>query len=910
MTNTNNYSVLFIDDQSKHYLTSLEIAAQSFGYEIYPADSVLEGLEFLDSYADIIDAVILDVSFPKGEMQGIEALEKIKAKCEYLPVIMLTGSDSASDLDIVVECMKRGAYNYVGKHTLNPVYLFQVIHTAVENYKMLKRSLVNVDKGEREEKFFTVKKEGKYSRFAFSAVFGFELAFLNKPSNDAEAVLMKNTALEWHRNLLKTLHNIYRDEVQINLKYSVIKNKVKCSLIFTCYAVNEKELNILLTNIHHDLNPFFSSVLDNKYSPYLFAEINDEKLLSNFDKTSSDFMYSLFFREPVKVKTAKGIGFSASVPSTQSGNDSNNFYDMIPFPTELSYDNEIFKALLNQKDFAEIDVQVIPKHLFKQEIDFIKNIADKIYSLEIENINLNEEEKKSYAERLYDFIASSNERFLISVVLKRTSSNWEGLLKTAIKNYFFGSKTDVNFDLRETEKLLRFCISEKNIENNLPFCYSLDDAVQAFRLPIPSLNDLTGIEERTHVYHQLPDNLSSVGILMGLKNTVHGDREIRINKNDLARHVYIMGQTGTGKSTLMKTMINDCLNKNEGFTVIDPHGDLFDDILKMIPKNKKNKLFVLNPTDHDHSLKLNPLYYNESLPQTKSLVINEIIRVFSSLYDMRQVGGPMFETYFKNGLLLILDENVQQEFGKGTLKDLVRIFYNDDFRKERIARCLDETLKEFWTIAGENRGEASIKNIGVYITSKVNRFVDDFYLTPILTSKGKNIDFRKLIDDGNILLVRIDKGLIGTDNTSLLGQILLSNIFLAGMSRTDIARDTRKPYYIFIDEFQNFVKGDVGTALSEVRKYGLNLILANQTLGQLIADNADKSDDYIFQSLVGNVGSLVFFRPGINDYEKIKHYLEPEFRREDVLKLPNFNCIARLMIDNVPSDPFVFQTKN
>lgn len=148
----------------------------------------------------------------------------------------------------------------------------------------------------------------------------------------------------------------------------------------------------------------------------------------------------------------------------------------------------------------------------------------------------------------------------------------------------------------------------------------------------------------------------------------------------------------------------------------------------------------------------------------------------------------------------------------------------------------------------------------------------------------------------------MDKGFIGADNTSLLGQILLSNLFMAGMSRTDIKIEERKPHYIFIDEFQNFVKGDAGNALSEVRKYGLNLILANQTLGQL--------DDYLLQSLLGNVGSLVFFRPGINDYEKVRHYLEPDFKREDVLKLPNFNCIARLMIDNVPSGPFVFQTKN
>ncbi len=198
--------------------------------------------------------------------------------------------------------------------------------------------------------------------------------------------------------------------------------------------------------------------------------------------------------------------------------------------------------------------------------------------------------------------------------------------------------------------------------------------------------------------------------------------------------------------------------------------------------------------------------------------------------------------------------------------------------------------------------EYSFKNFAPYITSKLTRFVDDYYLAPILTSKKKSIDFRALMDAGNILLVRMDKGRLGIDNTGLLGQIVLSNIFLSAMSRTNITKEERRPYYIFVDEFQNFVKGDAGAALSEVRKYGLNLILANQTLGQL--------DDELIQSLLGNVGSLVFFRPGINDYERVRHYLEPDFKREDVLRLPNFNCIARLLIDNIPSDPFVFQTIN
>jgi len=269
---------------------------------------------------------------------------------------------------------------------------------------------------------------------------------------------------------------------------------------------------------------------------------------------------------------------------------------------------------------------------------------------------------------------------------------------------------------------------------------------------------------------------------------------------------------------------------------------------------------------------------------------------------MKTSGGPMFESYFKNGLLLVMDEKVEAKFGKGTLADMSKVFYTDSYRKELLAVCGNETVTNFFKAAQAASGEQVFANYAIYITSKLTRFVEDFYLAPILSAKKKTIDFRKLMDEESILLVKMDKGLIGADNTSLLGQILLSNLFMAGMSRTDIKIEERKPHYIFIDEFQNFVKGDAGNALSEVRKYSLNLILANQTLGQL--------DDYLLQSLLGNVGSLVFFRPGINDYEKVRHYLEPDFKREDVLKLPNFNCIARLMIDNIPSDPFVFQTKN
>jgi type IV secretory pathway TraG/TraD family ATPase VirD4 len=229
------------------------------------------------------------------------------------------------------------------------------------------------------------------------------------------------------------------------------------------------------------------------------------------------------------------------------------------------------------------------------------------------------------------------------------------------------------------------------------------------------------------------------------------------------------------------------------------------------------------------------------------------------------------------------------------------MFFDDDFRKDLIALCGNQRVVDFFKVAEKNSGDWSFPNFATYITSKLTRFTEDYYLTPIISSKKENINFRKLIDDGNILLVKMDKGLIGSDNVSLLGQMLVSSLVLASMSRANMDKHERKPFYLFIDEFQNFIKGDVGSALSEVRKYGLSLTLANQTLGQL--------EPSMVEALMGNVGSMIFFRPGINDYEKVKHYLEPEFNREDVLKLPNFNCISRLLVDNIPCEPFVFQNK-
>ena len=894
------YTILFIDDHCSAYLPSLEPAANVAGFSIHPIDNVLEGLEYLKEYSGTVHAVILDLSFPKGEMQGAEALQKIKKSHPSLPVIMLTDSDTAADIDRVVDCMKKGAYNYVGKRTLNPVYLFQVATAAIQQSRLLaqaqKRTEVSAANGEQ---FFTFRQSGTYGRFKQSAIFGFELTSVNKPADEKEESYLKNSAVEWHTNLLRAISVIYLDEVQVNLKYICEKGELKCFILVTLYAMDEIALELIIRNVQHDLTPFFAGEYEKANQPYLFTAITDTDFLREANQLGAGYKYSLFYRKPVKMSTEGGIGFGSSLAKQEASTEYQPD-ELFPFIQNLNYDNELFKALQNQKDYTEIDVLLMPKHLLKQEIDFIKQSVKNINALDVKTKN--HEVLRLYADYLQQFLVNVKDKFLVSVICKRKSKNWERHLNTAIGNFFFGLDADYSYrHAKQPEELHRFCTSEKGIPNQLPFFYDLQAAVQSFRLPFPTVMAIPGIKVQPHIFHSLPDNLPATGILLGEKAGINGRQEVRMAPEALARHLYIMGQTGTGKSTLLKTMIADCLKNNEGFAVIDPHGDLFEEVQKLIPKSKKKKLFILDPLNAEKSATMNPLQYNEDMPGEKSLVINELIRAFSSLYDMKEAGGPMFETYFKNGLLLLMDEGVQKNLGVYALSDLIKIFQNTDFRNLLLKDCESETVKNFFKTALAATGEQAFANYALYVTSKLTRFVEDHYLSPLITGKKKNIDFRRIMDEGNILLVKMDKGLIGTDNTTLLGQMVLGNIIRAAMSRSGTTIDERKPYNILIDEFQNFIKSDAGTALSEVRKYGLRLILANQTLGQL--------DDYTIQSLMGNVGSLNFFRPGINDYEKVKHFLEPEFKREDVLKLPNFNCIARLLIDNVPSEPFVFQTK-
>jgi hypothetical protein len=758
-------------------------------------------------------------------------------------------------------------------------YTFPVKGPEKELPKVDSKSIGAIEEKETIPTFFTVRSE---TCSGFKAVFGFNLISINKQETISERYFGKenedslNKTLLWHKTFFKTLQD-YGEEIQINLKYITEDSKLKFKVIFSVYSQNNYGLERMLENFQTDVSAFFTTKTIDKTNPYIFEQINDEDILNDCNKLQ-EYSTSVFYREPIKIKRSSFIGFNQS-------HDVIPHDSFFPMPFQHEYNNELIKALSLQRNYVEIDIQLSPKELDPGEINSVKNVLGNQSLINISSI----EERIKYINYLEKLI-SDPKIFMAKVFLKSKKVFLNQHLLTSVVSYFFGDGDKLN-NLQYDEYF-----SNNSDRSSFSIYYNIDDVTQVFRLPLPDNNSIPGVQQQPGIFYFLPENAGSEGILLGEKKIDTKKNEIKISFGGLQKHLYIIGQTGTGKSTLLKTMIKDCLKNNYGLTLIDPHGDLFDDVYNLIPDEK---LLIIDPLTIN-TLGINLLYYDKSSPQSKSLIINELIRIFSSLYDMKVAGGPMFESYFKQGLLLIMDQKVEERFGELNLRDFVKLFFSPQFRDELLKECSDESVVDFFDAAEQATGEQRFDNWTIYITSKLNRFIDDYYLAPLLSGLRKNVNFRELIDEGKILLVKMEKGLIGNDNISLLGQIVLSNIVLAGMSRTRIKPSERKQHYIFIDEFQNFVKSDIGSALSEVRKYGLNLILANQTLGQL--------DDFLIQSLLGNVGSMIFFRPGINDYEKIKHYIEPHFQKEDVLRLPNFSCIGRLMINNIPSEPFVFQT--
>ena len=393
-----------------------------------------------------------------------------------------------------------------------------------------------------------------------------------------------------------------------------------------------------------------------------------------------------------------------------------------------------------------------------------------------------------------------------------------------------------------------------------------------------------------------PTILPESGVLIG-ESVFRGEsKPVYVTDEDRRRHIYLIGQTGTGKSTLLVNMVASDIKEGKGLAIIDPHGELIESIVGLVPEERAKDVIIFDPSDLDSPLGLNMLEYNPARPEEKTFIVNEMQSIFNKLFTAETM-GPMFEQYMRNALLLLMDDPNEH----ATLIEVPRVFTDSEFRKRLLAKATNPTVKDFWEKeAVKAGGEASLANMTPYITSKFNNFISNDYIRPIIGQPVSSLNFRNLMDEGKILLINLSKGKIGDINANLIGMILVGKILMAALSRVDIPQEKRRDFNLFIDEFQNFTTDSIATILSEARKYRLNLVVAHQFIAQL----AEKIRDAVF----GNVGSQIVFRVGADDAEFLGKQFEPVFSKNDLMNFDNFNAYAKLLINGQTTKPFNIRT--
>lgn len=394
-----------------------------------------------------------------------------------------------------------------------------------------------------------------------------------------------------------------------------------------------------------------------------------------------------------------------------------------------------------------------------------------------------------------------------------------------------------------------------------------------------------------------PIGMTQEGILLGVNRYGAARTEVRFAPQDRLRHCYIVGQTGTGKTGLIKNMIIQDIQNGEGVGFIDPHGTDIEDILAAVPPEREKDIVYFDPAYTERPMGLNMLEYDRARPELKTFVVDEVYAIFRKLYaDVPEAFGPMFEQYYRNATLLVVDD---PESGN-TLVEIPRVLADGAFRRLKLSRCTNPLVVQFWeTIAERAGGDASLENVVPYITSKIDVFLANDIMRPIVAQDRSAFDFRALMDGKKIFLANLSKGRLGERNMSLLGLILVSKFLQAAFSRVDGAGGA-PPFYLYIDEFQNFATPSVATILSEARKYKLALTVAHQFIAQL--------EDDIRDAVIGNVGTKAAFRVGASDAEFLAKQFAPIFGASDLENLPNRTAVASLLVGGAPARPFTFET--
>lgn len=393
-----------------------------------------------------------------------------------------------------------------------------------------------------------------------------------------------------------------------------------------------------------------------------------------------------------------------------------------------------------------------------------------------------------------------------------------------------------------------------------------------------------------------PRNIPQEGLLLGYNVFRGAKKPIRLGLGDRQRHMYVVGQTGVGKSTFLENLALQDMLSGGGFAFVDPHGDTAEKLLAMVPKERTEDVIYFSPADMDYPMGLNLFeFHNED---QKDFIIQEVLNMLYKLYDPQHQGimGPRYEDMFRMSALAVMADPKG-----GTFIEIPLLFRDPQFLKEKLQHVKDPTVRNFWTRqfpAMQRSNEAG--EVTAWFTSKFGAFLSNQMMRNIIGQPKSAFDLREIMDNKKILIVNLSKGRTGDLNSKLLGMIFVMKFQAAAMSRANIDESQRVDFSLYVDEFQNFSTESFATIMSEARKYHLNLIVANQFTTQLTEEIRD--------AVFGNMGTIIAFRVGQNDVEALTRYFQPTFDQDDLLRVPNYNTIVRTLIGGVPTQPFSMAT--
>jgi hypothetical protein len=435
---------------------------------------------------------------------------------------------------------------------------------------------------------------------------------------------------------------------------------------------------------------------------------------------------------------------------------------------------------------------------------------------------------------------------------------------------------------------------------------TLNEAACALRLPCPPVEELPGMpvrRARTSIA-QIPfaENPLSSSIELFVNEHQGMSQAVKIGVNDRMRHTFIIGQTGTGKSTLMENMILEDIRNGKNLAVIDPHGEMVDSLLGKIPDQRAEDVILFDMLDKQ------PLGFNLiewKTVEERDLIVDDLYTTLEHLYDMKIAGGPIFETNFRGMLRLLMGEKPRKDFVP-TLLDFATCYLNSDFRKWLLESVVDPQICDFIKELERTGGEASLQNLSPYITSKLSRFSNDTTLKRIVGQQKTSFDFDEIMNQGKIFLVKLGKGRFGSTVSALIANQLVARFKMAAMKRGEMRPEDRKEFYIYLDEAHHLPSENFIELVSEARKYRLGLVLATQYTSQISGDFPSKNS--LLSAIVGNVGTFLVFRLGHEDAGVIGETLQPYFSARDIVGLPNWQGYARMQLGNEATPPFSFRT--